>query len=80
MRVAELRTRFVGAARLGEVRIGDYAEFSQRRCIFQNWQSWWGRAGLPRVFVYEEGFEKIESGFCTISLLFDYTKVNVEPS
>ena len=78
MRVAELPSRFVGAARLVEVRIAGYAEFSQRRCILQNWCSWWGRAGLPRDFVYKEGFKDIESGFDTIPCLSNCTKVSAE--
>ena len=79
MRVAELRSRVAGAARLGEVRIADYTEVPQCCCILQNWQIWWVRAGLPSVFVYEEGFEEIESGFGTILSSSNYTNVNLAP-
>ena len=35
---------------------------------------------MPRVFVYEERFEEIESSFGTILFLSDYPKVDVAPS
>ena len=78
MRVAKLPYRFVGAARLGEVRIAGCDEFAQRRCILYIWWSWGKKAGLPSFFGYKEGFKEIDSGFGTILFVFIYIEVSEE--